>query len=118
MKSNITSNFGPLLRACYVFLTAIAVIWATPRNAQAQLYVADAISNSIYAFNVETGQGIPAIGIPFIAGLAAKGLAVSRNKLRGLRFWATPSSSRTPATARLANTTPPRGKRLTLTSFR
>src|ERR1700732_2535278 len=40
MKSSIISNLRPLLRALYAFFIAIAVLWAMPRNAQAQrLYV-------------------------------------------------------------------------------
>jgi hypothetical protein len=39
MKSSIPSNFRPPLRACYVFLIAIAVLSAMPKNANAQVYV-------------------------------------------------------------------------------
>ena len=38
MKTGITSNLRPLLRALHLFLIAIAVLWVMPRNAQAQLY--------------------------------------------------------------------------------
>jgi hypothetical protein len=37
MKTSITSNLRPLLRDFYPFLIAIAVLWAVPRNAHAQL---------------------------------------------------------------------------------
>ena len=39
MKTSITSNWRPLLRALYAFVIAIIVLWAMPRNARAQLYV-------------------------------------------------------------------------------
>ena len=39
MKTNITSNWRPLLCALYAFPIAIAALWVVPRNAWAQLYV-------------------------------------------------------------------------------
>jgi hypothetical protein len=39
MKTSTTPNWRPLLRAVYTFLIGIAALWATPRNAYAQLYV-------------------------------------------------------------------------------
>ena len=39
MKKSIASHRRALLHAFYSFLIAIAVLWAMPRNACAQLYV-------------------------------------------------------------------------------
>ena len=40
MHASIASNWRPLSRAFYAFLIASTVLWAIPRNAGAQLYVA------------------------------------------------------------------------------
>ncbi len=39
MKTAIASNWRPLLRACYLFLIAIAALGAMPKNGRAQVYV-------------------------------------------------------------------------------
>ena len=63
MKSSVTSNFRPLLRAFYPFLTAFAVLWAVPRNAGAQLYVTwmpfqDSDKGFVSEYDATTGDGI------------------------------------------------------------
>ena len=85
MKSSITSNWRPLLRALYPFLIAVAVLWAMPRNAQAQiLYVTNRPGSGavvVSKYNAITGALINA---NFITGLSNHndiGLAVLGNTL-------------------------------------
>jgi hypothetical protein len=61
MKSSIPPNFRPLLRTLYTFVIAIAALWAMPRNAHAQMYVAQDFSNRlrlgfVAENNVTTGE--------------------------------------------------------------
>jgi hypothetical protein len=66
MKTTLTSNWRPLLRALYAFLITIAVLWAMPRNAHAQLYVTQ--GNIVSEYDAKTGA---AINPNFIAGLSS-----------------------------------------------
>ena len=80
MKTSITSNLRPLLRAFQAFLIAIAVLWAMPRNAQAQLYVTQSSSSVgiVSEYDATTGE---AINPHFITGLnAPTGIAVKSAK--------------------------------------
>src|ERR1700733_520112 len=79
MKTRVTSNFRPLLRAFYPSFMAIAVPWAVPRNAHAQVYVTQVLLESnagfVSKYDVDTGHVINA---SFITGLTfPTGLAVS-----------------------------------------
>jgi hypothetical protein len=75
MKTTLTSNWRPLLRAFYPFLIAIAALWAMPRTARAQLYVTQGGTGGIVSkYNATTGA---AINANFITGLITPvGLAV------------------------------------------
>ena len=57
MKNPSRSSCKPLLRAFYAFLIAVTVLWATPRNAQAQLYVPDR-GAVVSEYNAVTGDVI------------------------------------------------------------
>jgi DNA-binding beta-propeller fold protein YncE len=79
MHTSIPSNWRPLLRALYAFLITIAVLWAMPRNAHAQLYVTQFTGNSVSEYDTKTGALINA---SFITGLNGPiGLALSGNTL-------------------------------------
>ena len=84
MKTSITSNSRPLLRAFCPFLIAIGAISAMPRNAQAQLYVTQGnvppkSGGTVSEYNFNTGELIKA---KFIKGLHYPiGLAVKDNVL-------------------------------------
>jgi hypothetical protein len=79
MKITLTSNFRPLLRAFYPFVIAIAVLWAMPRNAHAQLYVTQRGAGIVGEYDATTGF---AINANFITGLnGPNGLAVKGNTL-------------------------------------
>jgi hypothetical protein len=70
MKKSITSNWRPLLRALYPFVIGIAVLWAMPRTAHAQLYVAELPGGGpigvVDKYDAKTGA---AISPGFITGL-------------------------------------------------
>jgi hypothetical protein len=75
-----TLNWRPLLRAFYPFVIAIAVLWAMPRNAHAQLYLTEfpggAEIGVVGKYNAKTGAAISAsfiTGLIFPDGLAVKG---------------------------------------------
>jgi hypothetical protein len=80
MKSSITSNLRPLLRAFQAFLVAIAGLWPMPRNAHAQLYVIrDSKTGIVSEYDAKTGEVINA---NFITGLSRPvALAVKGNTL-------------------------------------
>jgi hypothetical protein len=84
MKTNFTSTLRLPSRALYAFLIAIAVIWAMPRKAHAQLYVTKRPGGGngvVSEYNATTGA---AINVSFITGLTNEmdfGLAVSGNTL-------------------------------------
>ena len=83
MRTRITSNFRPLLRALYLFLIAGAVLSGLPRNAQAQLYILTAFPlggpNGVVSEYSTTGAVINA---NLITGLEdVTGLALSSNTL-------------------------------------
>jgi DNA-binding beta-propeller fold protein YncE len=80
MKSSITSNLRPLLRAFQAFLIAIAGLWPMPRNAHAQLYVIRGSKTGIVSeYDAKTGEVINA---NFITGLSRPvALAVNGNAL-------------------------------------
>jgi DNA-binding beta-propeller fold protein YncE len=80
MKSSITSNLRPLLRAFQAFLVAIAGLWPMPRNAHAQLYVIrDSKTGIVSEYDAKTGEVINA---NFITGLSRPvALAVNANTL-------------------------------------
>jgi DNA-binding beta-propeller fold protein YncE len=74
MKTTLTSNWRPLLRAFYPFLIAAAALWAMPRTARAQLYVAE--GTFVGKYDAKTGAAIsPSFitGLNFPVGLAVKG---------------------------------------------
>ena len=79
MKTSITSNLRPLLRAFQAFLIAIAGLWRMPRNAHAQLYVIRGSKTGIVSeYDAKTGV---AINASFITGLTDPfGLAVKSAK--------------------------------------
>jgi hypothetical protein len=102
MKTTITSNWRPLLRAFYPFLIATAALWAMPKNAHAgganspsfitglngpyalavfgnTLFVANFSNGTVGEYSVTTGR---AINASFITGLTEPiGLAVLGNTL-------------------------------------
>jgi hypothetical protein len=79
MKAIITSNSRPSRRGICALLLGIAALWAMPRNAHAQLYVAVYNSDAVGKYNTTTGAVINA---NFITGLyRPTGLAVSGNNL-------------------------------------
>ena len=78
MNTVSISNWRPLSRALSVCLIAIAALWALPRNAHAQLWVADADYRGVYQFDPRTGD----YNHIFISGLGAPwGLAIRENTL-------------------------------------
>jgi hypothetical protein len=80
MKTTSTSNLRPLLRALYPFVIAIAVLWTMPRNAHAQLYVAEipGLIGFVGEYDATTGA---AISPSFITGLNRPfGIAVKSAK--------------------------------------
>jgi DNA-binding beta-propeller fold protein YncE len=80
MKTTLTSNWRPLLRAFYPFLIAIAALWAMPRTARAQLYVTQGSTGGIVSkYNATTGALIKAHFITRLNG--PTGLAVSGTDL-------------------------------------
>jgi hypothetical protein len=81
MKTNITSNVRPLLHAFHPFLIAVAVLWAVPRNAQAQVYVLEQGPSSFTSFVSEYSTKGELINANFITGLTASEIAVSGNNL-------------------------------------
>src|SRR5258707_1052328 len=83
MKTTLTSNWRPLLRALYPFLIAAAALWAMPKNARAQLYVTEFPQGGaigvVGKYDATTGAAISAT---FITGLNRPGgLAVLGNTL-------------------------------------
>jgi hypothetical protein len=74
MKSSITANLRPLLRAFYPFLIAVVALWAMPRNARAQLYITQ--NTTVSEYDATTGAAINAnfiTGLPqFPTGIAVK----------------------------------------------
>ena len=84
MKTNLTSNLRPLLRASYAFPIAIAALWVVPRNAWAQLYVSQpllppGLFGVVSEYDAKTGG---AINASFITGLNEPvGLALLGDKL-------------------------------------
>ena len=79
MKSSIISNSRPLLRALYVFVIAIGVLWALPRNAHAQLYVTQFYTGVVSEYSASTGEMINAQVITGLNG--PYGLLVRGNTL-------------------------------------
>lgn len=78
MKTIITSHGGPLCRALCTVLLGMAALWATPRNASAQLYVTYG-GNTIGEYNTATGA---TINPSLVTGLSTPvGLALSGNDL-------------------------------------
>src|SRR5260221_13034286 len=84
MKTTLTSNWRPLLRAFYPFVIAAAALWAMPKNARAQLYVTEFPQGGgpigfVGKYDGTTGA---AISPSFITGLSfPRGLAVLGNTL-------------------------------------
>ncbi len=70
MKTTLTSNRRPLLRAFFPFVIVTAVLWAMPRNAHAQLYVTQQGAGIVSEYNATTGG---AINANFITGLNSLG---------------------------------------------
>jgi DNA-binding beta-propeller fold protein YncE len=85
MRTSIPLNSRPLFRAFYAFLTAFAALWAMPRNACAQLYVAQTNANIVSEYDAKTGAVINA---NFIMGLnAPTAVAVKGNTLFVANFF-------------------------------
>jgi hypothetical protein len=81
MKTIVTSNLRPLLRAFYPFLIAVAALCAMPRNARGQLYVSPEFHPPGFVSEYDTKTGA-AINPNFITGLnVPSGLAVKGNTL-------------------------------------
>lgn len=83
MKTSITSNCKPLWRALHPFLIAVAVLWATPRNAEAQLYIPQSppFSGALGIVSEYTSTG-KVINANFISGLQnPTGFVLSDNTL-------------------------------------
>jgi hypothetical protein len=78
MKSSITSNWVPLLRAFCASLIAFATLWAMPRNAHAQLYVVQQGAGIVSEYHATTGEVIRS---PFIKGGGPSHLAVKGDTL-------------------------------------
>ena len=69
------------MRAFYPFLFAVAVLWAVPRNAQAQVYVLEQSTTSLTDSVSEYSTKGELINANFITGLSANEIAVSGNNL-------------------------------------
>ena len=81
MRTSITSNLRPLLRAFFSFLIAGAFLCAGPRNAHGQLYVSPEFHppGFVSEYDAKTGA---AIDLNFITGFVVpSGLAVEGNTL-------------------------------------
>ena len=78
MKSSVTSNLRPLLRGFSAVLVAIAVLWAMPRNARAQLYVAQAFAGFVSEYHATTGEVIKAhfVKSGFPTSIAVRGFTL------------------------------------------
>src|SRR4029077_4400232 len=80
MKTTLTSNRRPLLRAFYAFLIVIVAVSAMPRNARAQLYVTQGnVDGRVSKYNATTGALINAHFITMLNKPSA--LAVSDTDL-------------------------------------
>jgi DNA-binding beta-propeller fold protein YncE len=86
MKTNITSNWKPLLRVVYAFIIAITALWVVPRNACAQLYVTKpllppGLLGVVSKYRTD-GTVFPPNGAKFIAGVNfPEALALNGNTL-------------------------------------
>jgi hypothetical protein len=72
------TNWRPLRRPLCTLLLDIAVLWAIPGNAHAQLYVGQFNNGSVGEYDAITGA---AINANFITGPNSFGLALSGNNL-------------------------------------
>ncbi|MBV8098178.1 MAG: hypothetical protein JOZ31_03360, partial [Verrucomicrobia bacterium] len=79
MKKSITSNWKPLLRVLSAVLITVAALWATPRNAHAQLYVTQYTAGVVSKYNPGTGAEINTNFISALNGPSA--LLVSGSEL-------------------------------------
>jgi hypothetical protein len=86
MKKNITANLRSLLHALHPFVIAVAVLWAVPRNAQAQVYVLEQGPSSNTDFVSEYSTKGELINANFITGLSATQIAVSGDNLFVVNF--------------------------------
>jgi hypothetical protein len=83
MKTNITSNWRPLLRALCTLLIGIAALWSIPGTARAQLYVGlrfAEFAGGVGEYDATTGEAINANLIRGLNG-SASGLALRGNIL-------------------------------------
>ena len=79
MNTSVTSNWRLLSRVLYLFLIAVATLWAMPRNARAQLYVSQGQEfNSVAEYDVNTGVLMTPT---LISRFGAAGLALSGDNL-------------------------------------
>jgi hypothetical protein len=69
MKTTLSSNLRPLLRAFCPFLIGIAALWAMPTNAPAQVYVAQIEAPTATGFVSEYSTTGELINANFITGL-------------------------------------------------
>jgi WD40 repeat protein len=87
MKTSITSNLRPLLRALCPFLFAIAALSAMPRNVDAQLYVIQRgvstlfIEGVVSKYNATTGEVIDTFFIKHVDPFSPVALAIKDNAL-------------------------------------
>lgn len=69
MKTRISANSRPPLRALYAFLVASAVLWTVPRNAQAQIYILQNNPSQVGIVSEYSTKG-ELINANFITGLS------------------------------------------------
>jgi len=94
VQTMITSSSRPLYRALCTLLLCIAVLWAMPKSARAQLLASEYSSDSVGEFNATTGA---LINPSFITGLngpsdsntvgeynATTGAAINASFIKGL----------------------------------
>ena len=82
MKTNITSNWRPLLRAFCTFLISIAALWGMATIARGRLYVGVGLQppGGVAEYNAITGEAINAHLISGLNGLVTA-LALQDNTL-------------------------------------
>jgi len=79
VQTMITSSSRPLYRALCTLLLCIAVLWAMPKSARAQLLASEYSSDSVGEFNATTGA---LINPSFITGLnGSSDIAFSDNSI-------------------------------------
>ncbi|MFY9984982.1 MAG: hypothetical protein WAK31_09490 [Chthoniobacterales bacterium] len=92
MKTSTTSNWRPLSRAFFQCLIAVAVLWAAPRNAEAQLYILQSppFSGALGSVSEYTSTG-KVINANFITGLQNPTCFVVSDNILFVAYLAGPS---------------------------